>query len=37
VELNVITGTVSGSIATAGLVNAFGFGGHSAALVVTRA
>lgn len=37
VDLNVITGTVSGSTATAGLVNAFGFGGHSAALVVTRA
>ena len=37
VDLNVITGTASGSTATAGLVNAFGFGGHSAALVVTRA
>ncbi len=35
VDLNVITGTVSGSTATAGLVNAFGFGGHSVALVVT--
>lgn len=36
VDLNVITGTVRGSTATAGLVNAFGFGGHSVALVVTR-
>jgi 3-oxoacyl-[acyl-carrier-protein] synthase II len=35
VDLNVITGTVSGSTATAGIVNAFGFGGHSVALVVT--
>jgi 3-oxoacyl-[acyl-carrier-protein] synthase II len=37
VDLNVITSTVRGSTATAGLVNAFGFGGHSAALVVTGA
>ncbi|CAH0182711.1 3-oxoacyl-[acyl-carrier-protein] synthase 1 [Arthrobacter sp. Bi83] len=35
VDLNIITGTVRGSTATAGLVNAFGFGGHSVALVVT--
>ncbi|MBT2552587.1 beta-ketoacyl synthase [Arthrobacter sp. ISL-5] len=35
VDLNVITGTVSGSTATAGIVNAFGFGGHSVALVLT--
>ena len=34
VGLNVITGTLSGSTATAGIVNAFGFGGHSVALVV---
>ena len=36
VDLNILTGTQHGSTATAGLVNAFGFGGHSAALVVTR-
>ncbi|WP_457972871.1 beta-ketoacyl-[acyl-carrier-protein] synthase family protein [Arthrobacter sp. D1-17] len=36
VDLNVLTGTQHGSTATAGLVNAFGFGGHSAALVITR-
>lgn len=37
VDLNVLTETVHGSTATAGLVNAFGFGGHSVALAVTRA
>jgi 3-oxoacyl-[acyl-carrier-protein] synthase II len=36
VDLNILTGTQHGSTATASLVNAFGFGGHSAALVVTR-
>jgi 3-oxoacyl-[acyl-carrier-protein] synthase II len=37
VDLNILTGTVGGSTASAGIVNAFGFGGHSAALVVTSA
>jgi 3-oxoacyl-[acyl-carrier-protein] synthase II len=37
VDLNVLTKTVHGSTATAGLVNAFGFGGHSVALVITGA
>ena len=36
VDLNVLTRTVHGSTAAAGMVNAFGFGGHSVALVVTR-
>jgi 3-oxoacyl-[acyl-carrier-protein] synthase II len=36
VNLNILTGAQHGGTATAGLVNAFGFGGHSAALVVTR-
>ncbi|MBT2521094.1 beta-ketoacyl synthase [Arthrobacter sp. ISL-28] len=35
VDLKIPTETVHGSTATAGLVNAFGFGGHSVALVVT--
>lgn len=35
VDLNIPTETVHGSTATAGLVNAFGFGGHSVALVLT--
>ena len=37
VDLNVLTKTVHGSTAAAGMVNAFGFGGHSVALVVTGA
>jgi 3-oxoacyl-[acyl-carrier-protein] synthase II len=41
VELNIITGTVRRGVpdgnVQAGMVNAFGFGGHSAALVVTGA
>ena len=37
VDLNVITTTVHGSTAPAGMVNAFGFGGHSVALVITGA
>lgn len=35
VDLNVLTRTVHGSTAAAGMVNAFGFGGHSVALVIT--
>lgn len=35
VDLNIPSETVHGSTATAGLVNAFGFGGHSVALVLT--
>lgn len=36
VDLNVLRETVSGLTATAGIANAFGFGGHSAALVITE-
>ncbi|CAI3791290.1 beta-ketoacyl-[acyl-carrier-protein] synthase family protein [Pseudarthrobacter sp. MM222] len=36
VDLNIIPETVSGLSATAGITNAFGFGGHSAALVITE-
>jgi 3-oxoacyl-[acyl-carrier-protein] synthase II len=35
VDLNIVQKTVSGQSATAGITNAFGFGGHSAALVIT--
>jgi 3-oxoacyl-[acyl-carrier-protein] synthase II len=36
VDLNIIQKTVTGLPATAGLTNAFGFGGHSTALVITE-
>ena len=36
VDLNIIPETVSGLSATAGITNAFGFGGHSTALVITE-
>lgn len=35
IDLNIIPETVSGHSATAGIANAFGFGGHSTALVMT--
>jgi 3-oxoacyl-[acyl-carrier-protein] synthase II len=35
IDLNIIPETVSGLSATAGIANAFGFGGHSTALVMT--
>lgn len=35
-DLNLMSETVSGLSATAGIANAFGFGGHSAALVLTK-
>ncbi|MGY2744080.1 beta-ketoacyl-[acyl-carrier-protein] synthase family protein [Pseudarthrobacter sp. O4] len=35
IDLNIIAETVSGLPATAGIANAFGFGGHSTALVIT--
>ncbi|MCU1521945.1 MAG: beta-ketoacyl-[acyl-carrier-protein] synthase [Arthrobacter sp.] len=36
VDLNIIQKTVTGVSATAGITNAFGFGGHSTALVITE-
>jgi 3-oxoacyl-[acyl-carrier-protein] synthase II len=36
VDLNIIPETVSGLSAKAGITNAFGFGGHSTALVITE-
>jgi 3-oxoacyl-[acyl-carrier-protein] synthase II len=36
VDLNIVKKTVSGLSATAGITNAFGFGGHSTALVITK-
>ncbi|MET4093637.1 beta-ketoacyl-[acyl-carrier-protein] synthase family protein [Arthrobacter sp. UYCu712] len=35
IDLNIIAETVKGLPATAGIANAFGFGGHSTALVIT--
>lgn len=35
IDLNIIAETVTGLPATAGIANAFGFGGHSTALVIT--
>ncbi len=35
IDLNIIAETASGLPATAGIANAFGFGGHSTALVIT--
>lgn len=37
VEVDVVTGTARPTTATAALVNAFGFGGHNASVVVTAA
>lgn len=36
VDLNILRETNSGLTATAGIANAFGFGGHSTALVITK-
>ncbi|WP_346924902.1 beta-ketoacyl-[acyl-carrier-protein] synthase family protein [uncultured Arthrobacter sp.] len=36
IDLNLIRGTASGQKAGAGIANAFGFGGHSTALVITE-
>ncbi|HSN35193.1 MAG TPA: beta-ketoacyl-ACP synthase, partial [Arthrobacter sp.] len=36
IDLNVLRGTVEGQPAGAGIANAFGFGGHSTALVITE-
>ena len=36
IDLNLIRGAVAGQTARAGIANAFGFGGHSTALVITE-
>ena len=36
IDLNLIRATASGQRAKAGIANAFGFGGHSTALVITE-
>ena len=36
IDLNLLRETVAGQPATAGIANAFGFGGHSTALVITE-
>jgi 3-oxoacyl-[acyl-carrier-protein] synthase II len=36
IDLNLIRGTAAGQTAGAGIANAFGFGGHSTALVITE-
>lgn len=37
IDLNLATGTIHGISASAGMANAFGFGGHSVSLVMTKA